>query len=77
MEELIKLIHQEFDEVDKSLILPDKNLSDIIQLDSMGMLILIISIEDSFGVVLSDEEIKRSKTLREINTLILQKKTEN
>jgi len=73
MNKLIKLIEQEFEELEKGIIFPNTNLSDVLNLDSMSILVLIICIEDEYGVVLQDDEIKQSRTFEDLNNLIIQK----
>ena len=58
--------------VDSSLITEETNILDL-DIDSLGILKIIMDVESSFGVRFDDEEIVEIRTANDIKNLILKK----
>ena len=58
--------------VDASLITVDTNILDL-DIDSLGILKIIMDVESSFGVAFNDDEIVEIRTANDIKNLILKK----
>jgi acyl carrier protein len=64
LEKFIQLFEQEFDEVERGSITPDKNFREVIQLNSMNMLLLLGFIKVEYGIDLSVEDVMEDATFK-------------
>ncbi|MEW4354903.1 phosphopantetheine-binding protein [Streptococcus pneumoniae] len=53
---------------------PELSLKDDLQVDSVDLMEFILTIEDTFAIEISDEEIDRLENIRDILNLIEEKK---
>ena len=66
IEELIAIIEQEFNEMPKGVLKLESSYKDIIGLTSINALILIAVIDNTYDVILTADDIKKSNTLQEL-----------
>lgn len=62
-------LSEEF-EVEKSSILPDNNLKDTLDLDSLDYVDLVVVIEENFGIKLTSEDFKEIVTFLDFFNLV-------
>lgn len=62
-------LSEEF-EIDRSLILPDNNLQETLDLDSLDYVDLVVVIEDNFGYKATAEDFKEVVTFNDFFNLI-------
>lgn len=72
----LKQIVAEMLGVDDEVMKDDANLVEDLNADSLDVVEIIMEIEDSFEIVLSDDEAENLKTLNEITDLIVEKLTQ-
>jgi acyl carrier protein len=56
---------------------PDDDLVTDLQLDSVGLLTLVVGLEDRFRVALAEEDASRVRTVSELAALVAQRVGEN
>jgi acyl carrier protein len=55
---------------------PEDDLVTDLQLDSVGLLTLVVGLEDRFRVALREEDATAVRTIRELATLVVQRRDE-
>ncbi len=75
-QQIIKKINyflvEEF-EVEEALIVPDANLKDTLELDSLDMVDLVVVIESNFGFKVNGEELIKLTAIKDFYDYIIQK----
>ena len=74
VEKLIKIILEEFDETAADEVTPDSDVKRLSQWNSINALFLIARIEQEFNVKITIEELRETKKLDDIASIITNKK---
>jgi len=72
IERINNFLVEEF-EVDESVIEPEANLKDTLELDSLDYVDLVVVIEDNFGFKVTGEDFKTVSTYQDFYNLIFDK----
>lgn len=75
VEEFIKHIEAEFDDLNPGVLKADSNFREIFEWNSINALILIAMVKTEYDVSLSADDLIKSKTLQDIHTLIINRKS--
>lgn len=73
IEDFTTRVEQEFEEMEQGTLTPDMDYRDINGWSSMYALILIAMIDVEYGFTLSGEDLKSTKTVRDLFNLITKK----
>jgi acyl carrier protein len=68
--EFIKLLENEFEDVEPGMLSTDMNYRDIPDFSSMHALILIALVDSEFDVLLNGEDLKSVNTIEELFNLV-------
>jgi len=74
IQEFIKIIEEEFDEVAKDTLKPNTSFRQIEGWSSMHALILIALVDNHFDILLSGEELRNLDTIQDLFNLLDSKK---
>jgi acyl carrier protein len=74
IQELIKCIEEEFDEIETGSLSDDSSIRDLDGWSSMHALILIALVDNHFDVLLTGEELKNSLTIQDLHEVISKRK---
>ncbi len=74
IEEFIQHIEAEFDDLKPGVLKPDSNFRESFEWNSINALILIAMVKTEYDVTLTADDLIKSKTVRDIYTLIEQRK---
>jgi acyl carrier protein len=74
IQELIKCIEEEFDEIKTGSLSADSSIRDLDGWSSMHALILIALVDNHFDVLLTGEELKNSLTIQDLYEVISKRK---
>lgn len=74
IEEFISHIEAEFDDLKPGVLKPDSNFRESFEWNSINALILIAMVKTEYDVTLTADDLIKSKTVRDIYTLIEQRK---
>jgi acyl carrier protein len=74
IQELIKCIEEEFDEIETGSLSADSSIRDLDGWSSMHALILIALVDNHFDVLLTGEELKNSLTIQDLHEVISKRK---
>lgn len=69
---LMRVLVEELD-LEKDKLVPDANFEEDLDVDSLGVVELLMALEDEFGVEIPDEEAEKITTVGEAGALIHQK----
>jgi acyl carrier protein len=70
MEEFIKHIEAEFDDLKPGVLKPESNFRESFEWNSINALILIAMVKTEYDVTLTADDLIKSKTVRDIYTLV-------
>lgn len=73
LDEFVIKIEQEIEDLTPGTLTPDKDYREIEQWSSMYALILIAMIDTEYGVTLTGEDLKQSKTVRDLYEIVKSK----
>ena len=71
IQELIKYIENEFEDIQKGTLNPQTSIRDIEGWSSMHALLLIALVDNHYDVLLSGEELKNALTVQDLYTIIV------
>ena len=71
IQELIKHIENEFEDLQKGTLNPQTSIRDIEGWSSMHALLLIALVDNHYDVLLSGEELKNALTVQDLYTIIV------
>jgi len=70
-------VFQEDFEIERERLLPEMNIFEDLELDSLDIVDLVIVLETAFGIKIREEEgIRKIRTLGDIHAFVIQKKNE-
>ena len=70
MDKLTNALSEEFAEIKVGRIQADSNLMELLGWSSLNIVIVRAKVQDTFGVKLSDQQIKSCKTVADLHLLI-------
>ncbi len=70
IENFIKKIEKEFDDLEPGKLKPDSNFRDIFEWNSINALIIIAMIKTEYNVAISADDLNSSKTTRDLFNII-------
>ncbi len=70
VQEFIKHIEDEFDDVKPGVLQPDSNFRDVFEWNSINALILIAMVKTEYDVTLTADDLVKSKTVNDIYSLV-------
>ncbi len=70
MDKLINALREEFAEIKVGLIVADSDLLELLGWSSLNIVIVRAKVQETFGVKLSDQQIKSCKTVADLYSLI-------
>jgi acyl carrier protein len=73
VDHLIKNIEEQFDDLPKGVLKPESIFRDVFQWNSINALIIIAMVKTEYGVAINAEDIRKSKTIKDIFTIIQNK----
>lgn len=74
MEEFIKKIEEEFEDIEAGKLKPESNFREMFDWNSINALILIALVKTDYDVVINAENIASSKTISDLYNVIQSKK---
>ena len=69
LEQIIKMVAEQF-MVDESEITPETSFIDDLGADSLDLAELMVTIEDEFGIVITDESVHQLRTVEQITDFV-------
>jgi acyl carrier protein len=75
IQELIKHIENEFEDLQKGTLYPQTSIREIEGWSSMHALLLIALVDNHYDVLLSGEELKNALTVQDLYTIIVNRKS--
>ena len=72
IEETKRFLSEDF-KVDQDLILPESNLKETLDLDSLGYVALVVLIEENLGIKVTGEDFKEVATFGDFYSLVQKK----
>jgi acyl carrier protein len=69
-DQFLRVIADQFEQTDKSLIVENCIFKELQEWDSMVALCIISALDDEFGIIIGGNEINQSKTLLDLYKLI-------
>jgi acyl carrier protein len=70
IEEFIKHIEDEFDDVKPGVLKPESNFREVFEWNSINALILIAMVKTEYDVTLSADDLIKSKTVEDIYSIV-------
>ncbi len=70
MEEFIKQIEAEFDDLKPGILKPESHFREVFEWNSINALILIAMVKTEYDVTLTADDLIKSKTVKDIYSLI-------
>lgn len=74
MEEFIKKIEEEFEDIEPGKLKPESNFREMFDWNSINALIIIALVKTEYDVVINAEDIASSKTVKDLYNVIQSKK---
>ena len=65
LDSVIKMIAEQL-KIDPSTITPDSRLLEDLKADSANIMVLIMDLEDEYGITVEDDQIMKMKTVRDV-----------
>lgn len=76
IETFTKVLGEEFEDIDTNDLTPETDYRSIPDFSSMHALIIIAHIDSEYDVMISGEDLKNTATIRDLYTLVLERKSE-
>lgn len=73
MFERIKSILMNYTEVDESVIAPEANLQEDLDLNSLDVMNIVMEFEDTFGIEIADSDVSKMLTVRDVEEYLVKK----
>jgi acyl carrier protein len=74
IKEFIKKIEAEFEDLEPGKLKPESNFREIFEWNSVNALIIIALVNTEYNVVITAEDLRKSKTVNDLFNVIVKKK---